>query len=251
MPRVKKETLIKETPVKETVKETKTIVKKAVGLSVPVYSLEGKESGSMELPKEVFGVKVNKTLLSQALRVYLNNTKAHFSNTKTRGEVQGSTKKIRAQKGTGGARHGSVRAPIFVGGGIALGPKFRKVTLELPKKMKKAALLSALSDKVRQGAVLGLTGAEKASGKTAQVRNLLKNIGKKSALVVIEGKNESLSRAVRNLSGVNILTFDQLNVLEAIQHQALVFTKEAVVKLESKVKNSDSEKTEKKEETKK
>jgi len=203
-------------------------------LSVPTYSLSGAKSGTLELPKEIFGAKVNKTLLAQALRVYQNNLKAHWGSTKTRSEVKGSTRKIRVQKGTGRARHGGIRAPIFVGGGIALGPKYRKVILDLPRKMKQAALKSALSVKMAEGEVFGVSGLEKASGKTKQLSSLQTKLGKKKLLIVIDGKNEKLSRAVGNLQGVQVLSFDQINTFRIIARQTLLLTKEAVEKLKSK-----------------
>lgn len=118
-PKVKKVTAAKVAkPVVETEEPaTKVSKSKTSSLSAPVYSLAGTESGSLDLPKEVFGVKVNKNLLAQAVRVYSNNQKGHWSHTKTRGEVTGSTRKIFKQKHTGRARHGSIKAPIFVGGG--------------------------------------------------------------------------------------------------------------------------------------
>src|SRR3989344_8900364 len=131
--------------------------KRAVGLSAPVYSLSGRASGTLSLPKEIFGKEVNKKLLAQALRVYSTNQKIFTGSTKTRGEVEGSTAKIFRQKGTGRARHGSIRAPIFVGGGIVFGPRPRKVRLELPQRMKKAALLSAFSAKTADKQLMGLS----------------------------------------------------------------------------------------------
>ena len=117
----------------------KVAIPKVSGLSVPVYSLLGKASGTYSLPKEIFGKEVNKKLLAQAMRVYMTNEKSFLGKTKTRGEVEGSSVKIFRQKGTGRARHGSVRAPIFVGGGIVFGPQVRKVRLNMPQKMKRAA----------------------------------------------------------------------------------------------------------------
>jgi len=231
-------------------KTTKTETKKEVkpkakvepnALTVSMYSIDGKEAGNMDLPKDLFGAKVNKPLLAQALRVYMNNLKGHFSNTKTRGEVAGSTRKIRAQKGTGGARHGSKKAPIFVHGGIALGPKFRKTILELPKKMKKAALVSALSSKALDGQILGLDGADKLTGKTAQLKTLVTNLGKKDILLVTDGKNDKIVRAASNLSQVEIVSADQINVLNIIKYQSLVLTKEAVEKLEARIRASKKE----------
>lgn len=233
MPRVKAET------VKKTVKDTKTSVKSAApkkeaGLSVPVYSLEGKEEGSLELPKELFGVKVNKPLLAQAVRVYRNNQKAHFSHTQTRSEVTGSTRKIYRQKGTGGARHGSRKAPIFVGGGVALGPKYRKVVLDLPKKMKRAALLSALSVKFSEGEIIGASGLEKASGKTAQMDKFVKKVNKKNILLVTGDKNETVFRGTRNLPNIEAVGATQLNVFEVLKHQTLMLTKEAITGLQER-----------------
>ncbi|RJP46921.1 MAG: 50S ribosomal protein L4 [Armatimonadetes bacterium] len=208
---------------------------KGEGVSVPVFSIEGTENGSMTLPGELFDVKVNKALLSQALRVSLANQKTHFANTKTRGQVKGSTRKIRAQKGTGGARHGSIRAPIFVGGGIALGPTFRKTILDLPKKMKKAALIAALSAKTKEGGVMGLEGIDRISGKTKQVQEFLSKIAKKEALFVLGTKEDKVLRAVRNLKGTEALLADQLNLLAIATHKTLMFTKEAVDKLEIRI----------------
>ena len=154
MPRVKKEVPSKKIIVsKETSRlastrsKNKVIVRaksRTTALSVPVYSLLGRAAGTMILPKEIFGKVVNKKLLAQAVRVYMTNQKNMTASTKTRGEVRGSTAKIQRQKGTGKARHGSIRAPIFVGGGVVFGPRTRQVRLELPQKMRKAALLSAL-----------------------------------------------------------------------------------------------------------
>lgn len=244
MPRVKKLTAdrLQTTAGKTAVSRSR----KADSLTVPVYTLDGKESGMLGLPKELFGAKVNKVLLAQAVRVYMSNLKGHFSNTKTRSEVKGSTRKIYKQKGTGGARHGAKSAPIFVGGGIALGPKFRKVVLELPKKMKRAALSSALSSKMADKEVIGIKGLEKASGKTAQIRELLQKIGKRQVLFILDGKDENVSRAVGNLTGVNMLMADQVNILEIIKHQTLALTEEAVKSLELRVKNEGVKKEEKK-----
>lgn len=230
MPKVKTE---KKTTIK---KKVAKVGKRSAGLSVPMFTLEGKKDGVLELPKDLFGTKLNRRLLNQAVRVYLNNLKAHFSHTKTRSEVKGSTAKIRAQKGTGGARHGSKRAPIFVGGGIALGPKYRKVSLKLPNKMKKTAFLSALSSKFQTDEVVGIKGLEEASGKTRQIQSFLKSLGKKEALFLVGNQNEKAAQAVRNLSGVGIRYSDQLNILDILRYPTLILTEDALGKLEFKVK---------------
>ena len=203
--------------------------KKQTGLSVSVYLLTGRAAGTMSLPKEVFGVKPNKILLAQAVRVYTTNQKIFTASTKTRGEVRGSTAKIFRQKGTGRARHGSIRAPIFVGGGIVFGPKPRKVRLELPKKMKKAALLSALSAKMSDKEIVGVSGLEKATGRTKEIVKFLEKVGK-SALIVTGEKQEMIVRGVRNIPGVDVLPANQINAYEVLRHQFLVISKEALAK---------------------
>lgn len=237
---VKKE-VTKKTAVKAKVAEVKSEVKKTVapkatGLSIPVYSLLGATSGTLDLPKEVFGVKVNKKLLSQAMRVYMTNQKIFSASTKTRGEVEGSTAKIFKQKGTGRARHGAIRAPIFVGGGIVFGPKPRKVKLELPQRMKRAALLSALSAKVVEENVLGLSGLEKVT-KTKQIAELLgkisgKDTKRKTALIVTYGKTDNVVKAARNIPGLNTISADLINAYEVLKYELLLLTKEGIEKLE-------------------
>lgn len=231
----------------------KLMTKRSAGLLVPVYSLSGRAAGTLTLPKEVFRQEVNQKLLSQALRVYMTNQKTITSSTKTRGEVQGSTRKIYRQKGTGGARHGARTAPIFVGGGVVFGPTPRAVRLDLPKKMKRSALVSALSYKCREGSVMGVSGLEKSSGKTKEIVKLMSSIVNRqsassakrdesseekqnmvSALIVTVDKQDNVVRAVRNISGVDVLPASQINAYEVLKHQLLVVTKETVDKLGGK-----------------
>ncbi|MDP3974238.1 MAG: 50S ribosomal protein L4 [Candidatus Daviesbacteria bacterium] len=219
--------------VKSEKKVTKPVTAKTSGLSVPVYSLTGRAAGTMILPKEIFGQEVNKKLLSQAMRVYLTNRTGHYGSTKKRGEVRGSTAKIYRQKGMGRARHGAITAPIFVGGGIAFGPKPRKTILNLPKKIRRAALISALSSKMTDKNISGISGLEKATGKTKEVANFLEKMaGKekkiKSALIVTEDKKDNLVRAVRNIENVAILPANLINAYEILKHDKLIITKEAV-----------------------
>jgi large subunit ribosomal protein L4 len=242
-PKAKTENVEAKAEVKRASSGSKPAAKTSA-FSVTVYSLLGKESGSLELPKSVFGAEVNKALLSQAIRVYSNNQKGHFSNTKTRGEVEGSTRKIYRQKGTGRARHGGVRAPIFVGGGIALGPKSRTVTLDLPKKMKKASLISALSQKLIDKGIFAITGLDKATGKTSEFSKFIKNLEKKSALIVADKVSDLAKRATGNLKSVNLIPASDLNAYEVIKAQSLIFTKEAVEVLEKKVSGKEEVKKE-------
>lgn len=208
---------------------------KLSGLSAPVYSLLGaKSSTSISLPKEIFGVEVNQDLLSQAMRVYLNNQKAHNAHTKTRAEVSMTGAKWFRQKGTGRARHGAKSAPIFVGGGVALGPKNRRIRLELPAKMRQAALKSALSLRVKEGELLGLSGLDKSTGKTKEMANLVDKLTKSSVLLIGEG--EQAKRAVRNLPKMEMKSPEILSVLDVVKYKTVLLTKEAVEKLESRIK---------------
>ena len=238
MPRVKKVETKKVKVEKKPIKAAKVVEKKVTSrsnvLSAPVYSLSGRAAGNIVLPKEVFGQKINQNLLAQAVRVYQTSKKTHPGNTKTRGEVQGSSAKIFRQKGTGRARHGSVRAPIFVGGGIVFGPKPRKVILELPKKMRNKALIYALSQKAKDKDIVGLSGIEKASGKTKEIANLVDKLKVKSALFVTGEKLDNAVRGVRNIPGMSITPANQLNAYDVLKYKSLLITKDAIDKLSGK-----------------
>lgn len=234
-------------------KETKIVAKKpavkskkAGSLSIPVYNLAGKEDGTLDLPQDIFGAKVNSKLLAQAARVYIANQKVQPGSTKTRGEVNLTTKKWFRQKGTGRARHGAQSAPIFVGGGVAMGPKPRKVRLDLPKKMKKVALVSALSVRTEANLIFGLSGLDKSAGKTKEFATLIgklatkENKGIKRTLIITADTNDNVLRAVKNLKKVNALSIDNLNAYEIIRHEVLAITKEAVDKLAKKVNGGDA-----------
>ena len=223
----------------------KRVFEKAVNLSIPVYTLSGEENGILSLPEGIFGQKVNKKLLAQAVRVYSTNEKFLTGSTKTRGEVRGSTIKIYRQKGTGRARHGGIRAPIFVGGGIVFGPSPRKVTLDLSKRMKRAALISALSSKVSEKNAIGISGLEKISGKTKEFVNFLEKTLKngkkiKSTLIITGEKMDNVFRSVKNIQNITTLPFNLINTYQVIKHEALVLTKEAVEKLASAINNPES-----------
>lgn len=213
---------------------------KAVSLSAPVFSLTGLKSGTVALPKEVFGVKINKALMAQAVRVYLANQRLGTVSTKSRGEVDGSSRKIYKQKGTGRARHGGIRAPIFVKGGVAHGPKPRDYSLKLPQKMKRAALLSALSQKLQDGEIKVLTGLEKIDAKTKIMDSLIKKVSEqgqqKRTLLITSANPKDLGnvyKASRNIKNVEVLNAQFLNAYEVLKHKNLLLMKEAIAVLES------------------
>lgn len=227
-------------PVKRQASVKVTSTKKPVassGVSAPVYSILGASMGKLALPKEIFGAKINQALLAQATRVYSSNQKAHFGNTKTRGEVHGTSAKVWRQKGTGRARHGARTAPIWVGGGIALGPKFRKVELNLSQKMRRKALITALSVKAKDDSIKIISNLDTVTGKTKQLASLIKKLSSTTSLIVGEGENAI--RAVRNLPNTDMISPLKVDFLEVIKHQGLFISKEALKTLSQRLGGKD------------
>lgn len=237
----KKSPPVKKTVVKVAVKavEKKEIIKpikKSGSLTTDVYNTAGKIVSKLDLPKEIFGVKINRVLMAQAVRVYLANQRRGTVSTQSRGEVTGSTKKIWRQKGTGRARHGSRKAPIFVGGGVVFGPRPRDYSLKFPKKMKRVSLFSALSSKQNMGSIKIITGLEKIEPKTKKMNSVLKNLGfepkKRKILLVAPGsaKNglENLYRASKNLEGINLINAGYINTYEILRAKSLILMKESI-----------------------
>ena len=201
-----------------------------------LYTLSGTKSGQMELPKEIFAVKINEPLMVQAVRVYLSNQRKAQAKVKSRGEIARTTAKWFRQKGTGRARHGARSAPIFVGGGVAHGPTGEQnYQLKLPKKMKKQALFSALSSKFKTNEVIVIKDLEKIEPKTKKMKTILEKLAKDGKTTIILSKKlENVSQAARNLKGVNLSQANQLNPYEVLNGGKLIFMKEAVEKLKEK-----------------
>ena len=205
-------------------------------LQAEVYDISGKKQGTISLPKEIFGVKVNKNLLAQALHIYFVNRSKHVGFSKTRSEVRGGGAKPWRQKGTGRARAGSRRSPLWVGGAKALGPKHRNVQLTLPKKMKKAALLAALSTKADTHQIKVINNIEKMPAKTKIMADLFKKLQiKGSALIIISPNSQNLGRnvklAVRNIPNSSVNWANNLNAYDMIKNQNIFISKEALVEI--------------------
>lgn len=197
-------------------------------LSVQVLGLDGKAKGRMTLPSEIFAVKPNRQLLAQAVRVYLANQREGSAATKTRGEVEGSTRKIYKQKGTGRARHGSIRAHIFVGGGIVFGPVPHSFSLDFPTKMKRKALAIALTSQLQAGHVVIVDGLETVK-KTKSMAQTLSAVGVfGSALLVLDSQAGFVRQAARNIPGIDVLSGASLNTYAVVSHEKIVFMKHAV-----------------------
>lgn len=210
---------------------TKVAAKKDTGLTVDVFDTTGKVTATLSLPEEIFGAKINDALMSQAVRVYLANQRSGTASTKTRGEVQGSTRKIYRQKGTGRARHGGIRAPIFVGGGIAHGPRAHDFSLTMPKKMRRLALFSAITTKQQAGSIKIVDGFEALEPKTkvfAAALNALVTDKKKKVLFVLPGKTDNVEKASRNLEGVTYVLANQLNTYDVLNTKTIVMMKPAI-----------------------
>ncbi len=210
--------------------------KKVGGLSAAMYDVKGAKAGTFSLPKEVFGAKINNILMAQAVRVYLANQRQGNAHTKSRNAITLTTAKWYRQKGTGRARHGAQSAPIFVGGGVAHGPKTHDFSLSLPKKMRKAALISALSQKAKDGEIIVLSGFEKVEPKTKNMNDVLNKITtdtkrKASVLIVASGAPKNLPnifKASRNIKNVDIISADLLNTYEVLKHKNVLVMKESI-----------------------
>ncbi len=220
--------------------EKKETVRKAPvrpnALSAPMYDAKGAKHGTLSLPKEVFGAKINNALMAQAVRVYLANQRQGNAHTKSRGEINLTTAKWYRQKGTGRARHGAKSAPIFVGGGVAHGPRKRDFSLSLPQKMRKAALYSALSLKASAGEIKVLSGLSKIEPKTKIMAEVIEKItddkkAKSKVLLITSAfpkEPENVYRAGRNIGNMEILNAKLLNTYEVLKYKNLIFMKESI-----------------------
>ncbi len=207
-------------------------------MKISIYDKNGKKTEkSMLLPKKIFEAKINLPLMAQAVKVFLANQRIAFPKAKTRSEVTGSTKKVWRQKGTGRARHGDRQAPIFVGGGKAHGPSGVKKRLSLSKKMKQAALRSALSAKAGESAVFVVDGLEETTPKTKKAAGFLEKLGiaDKKATLYLSEKNDNIIRAFRNLPNVNIDLANKINAYQALSSGKIIFTKKAIEVLKKRL----------------
>lgn len=203
-------------------------------MKVTVYNTSGKSVDEVELSAEVFEAKINRALMHQALVRQLSNKRQGTHKTQTRSEVSRTTAKMYRQKGTGNARHGSRRAPIFVGGGVAHGPKPRKYIKRMPRKMRHAALRSALSVKAQNGDIVVLDQLQMEEPKTKSMNNVLQTlIEKNSALVLLGSRNENVEKSVRNLAHAKALHAGYLNIRDLLGYDKIVMPLEALKAVEA------------------
>ena len=201
--------------------------------TVSTYDMTGKQTGTMELNDEVFGVKPNGTVMHSVVVNYLANQRQGTQSTLTRSEVSGGGRKPRRQKGTGHARQGSIRAPQWTHGGIALGPKPRSYNYVLPKKMRRLAIKSAFSSKVLAGEMKVLDSLSLEEIKTKKMVAVLKALeADKKVLLVLPEKDETVIRSARNIPGVKTAMVNTLNVYDVLNADALIVVKDAVAQIE-------------------
>ncbi len=190
----------------------------------------------LKLNEAIFGLPWNADLVHQAVRVALANKRQILASTKTREEVSGGGRKPWRQKGTGRARHGSIRSPLWKGGGVTFGPTSeRNFKLKINKKMARKAFLTALSAKAKDGELLVLDGLKLSAPKTKEMAKIMKNFSQvKNGLLALAEKSEDIKRAGRNLPNLNIINIDNLNILDIFKYKYLIFTKEGIEHLSKK-----------------
>jgi len=200
--------------------------------SVDIVDLSNAPVGSIELSDAVFGAEVNEALLYEAVRQHTAARRSGTAATKTRHEVSGSGKKLWKQKGTGRARMGSIRSPLWRHGGTVHGPQPRSYEYKLPRKMVLGALRSALTAKLRDGELKVVRSFELSDHKTKNMAGVLRQLEvKKTALLVEIGENVNLSRASRNLPGVKLVPAKEVNVYDLLAHRQILLSEPAARKL--------------------
>lgn len=198
-------------------------------MQVPVMDMNGKQVKTIDLPADIFEIEVNVGLMHQAYVRQMANARLGTHNTKTRSEVQMTGAKWYRQKGTGRARHGAQSAPIFVGGGVAHGPKPRKYTKDMPRKMRQKAIRCALSALARDNQLVFVESLSMDAPKTKQMREVLQNlVGDSSALVLLAGKNEPIQLSVRNLENARYLFANYLNMRDLLNYDKVIVPLDAL-----------------------
>lgn len=218
-----------------------------MSIKTKLYNQKAEAVGEMELNEKIFGVKTNNDLIHQAYVAQLGNERQVLAHTKTKGEVRGGGKKPWRQKGTGRARSGSSRSPIWIGGGVTFGPlKDRNFKKEINKKMKQKAIFMVISDRVvnEKMAILDEIKIEEFKTKTFNeiVNNLEEKVIKKeenkkrSVLIIDSSNDEKVKYSGRNLAGVKIINLDNINIFDLLKYQNLILTKASVEKIENTYK---------------
>ncbi len=202
-------------------------------MQATLYTQTGAEAGTIELDEYIFGIKPNVPVMHQMMVLQNANARQGTHSTKGRGEVQGSTRKLYRQKGTGRARQGSIRAPHHSGGGVAFGPKPRDYTQRMPRKMRRLAVRSALSAKMHDGSIRFLDGISMSAPRTKDMVEVLSafNPDKRKTLLVLADRDENVVRSANNLPYVKTLNAMYLNVRDLLQYDHIILPQTAVEKI--------------------
>lgn len=200
-----------------------------MAIKIPVLDRQGQDVDERELPSNIFERPINVGLMHQAYVRQMANARIGTHSTQTRGEVNRTKAKWYRQKGTGRARHGSRNAPIFVGGGIAHGPKPRKYTKKMPKKMRREAIRSALSSKAASGDIVLVDKMELDAPKTRDMADIKYSlVGDDSALVLLAERNENVQLSIRNLADVRYLRASYLNIRDLLKYDKVIIPLDAL-----------------------
>ncbi len=199
---------------------------------IDVYNLNAEKTAEIELNESIFAVPVRKEILHQVVVSQQNKKRSGTASVKTRSEVTGSKSKLYRQKGTGRARVGTGLTPTRRGGGVAFGPTPRSYAQRVPKKIKKAAITMALSDKVNSNRLIVVEDFNLAQIKTKDFIQVMKNFEVKKALIVTEDKNENLEKSSKNVPWVKVMRHQGINVYDILNHDHLFLVKPAIDKIE-------------------
>ena len=200
-----------------------------------VYNTDNKKVGEVELNDDLFSLEVKKHILHDVVKMQLANRRAGTASTKTRIEVRGGGAKPYRQKGTGRARAGTNRSPLWRGGGVIFGPKPRDYSYKLPKKVRKLGVRMALSTRFSEKNMLVLDGFDLADIKTKQFVDVMKKLNIENGLIVIPEKNENLEKSSRNVHGYKVIQADGLNVYDILLHRRLVLLQPCLGQLEKRL----------------
>ncbi|MGF1505450.1 MAG: 50S ribosomal protein L4 [Anaerolineae bacterium] len=200
-----------------------------MAITLPVKNMQGKDISEVELSPEIFEAPINVGLMHQAYVRQMANARLGTHKAKTRGEVLRTKAKWYRQKGTGRARHGSRNAPIFVGGGVAHGPRPRKYTKNMPKKMRRAAIRSALSQKAADGDIIIVDNLDIEEPRTRIMADILYSlVGEDSALVLLAERNEPVEKSIRTLAYARYLRASYLNIRDLLKYDKIVVPMDAL-----------------------
>ena len=200
---------------------------------VNVYNMQGEVVEQIELSENIFGVEINEHVVYEVVKNQLANKRQGTQSTKTRAEVRGGGRKPWKQKGTGRARAGSTNSPVFVGGGVAFGPKPRDYSYKVPKKVRRLALKSVLTSKVQENEIIVIDHLDFNSPKTKDMVNLLARLNAdKKALIVMDEKNINVIKSSKNIPHVETALVNTINVYDILKYNSFIITKDAVRKVE-------------------